>query len=450
MIEGDLDWIVQATNGRLVGDPNTHWAGINSDSRSAEPGNLYIALQGEQFDGHDFLVQAQKKGVSAVVVDHEIPGITLPTVIVRNTITALGDIARAHRLQFNIPVVGITGSVGKTSTKEMIACVLRSKFNTLSNEKNFNNEIGVPQTLFQLNSKYEAAVVEMGMRSMREIAELANIARPTMGVITNIGVSHIERLGSIFNIARAKRELLEALPESGTSVLPADDSYFRFLANYASAHGKVVSFGLSSQADFQAMNISFTEEGFPKFEIQGTVFELPIIGVHHIINAACAAAVGAECGIELEQAAVALSGYGSPSMRMETIKSPGGLIILNDAYNAAPDSMRSALETLSLAARGRRKVAILGEMRELGDHFESAHRSVGQFAASAEIDLLITVGERATLIAEEAAVLASVHFATSDEVVRQIDTLLHAGDVVLVKGSRAMQMEKIVEQIRSL
>ncbi len=450
MIEGDLSWIVQATNGRLVGEPNNHWAGITSDSRTAEPGNLYIALQGEQFDGHDFLAQAQKSGVSAIVVDHEIPAITLPTVIVRNTVTALGDIARAHRLRYNIPVVGITGSVGKTSTKEMIACVLRSKFNTLSNEKNFNNEIGVPQTLFQLNSMFEAAVIEMGMRSMREIAELANIARPTTGVITNIGISHIERLGSQFNIARAKRELLEALPEGTTSVLPADDSYFPFLANYAAAHGKVVSFGLGDHADFQAKNISFSDEGFPKFEIQGTVFKLPTMGVHHIVNATCAAAVGAEFRIDMEQVADAMSSYSSPAMRMEIIESPGGVTILNDAYNAAPDSMRSALQTLALSARHHRKVAILGEMRELGDHFESAHRSVGQFAASAEIDLLITVGERASLIAEEANVLASVHFATSDEVVSQIDNLLHPGDVVLVKGSRAMQMEKIVDQIRSL
>ena len=447
MIQNTIDWVGNVTQGRVYGVSDVEWTGISTDSRSISAGNLYVALQGENFDGHDFVTSAAASGAVAIVNDHFTSEMKTPQVVVRNTVTALGDIALAHRLRFSIPVVGITGSVGKTTTRAMVAHVLSSRLCTLASDKNYNNEIGVPQTLFQLDETHEAAVIEMGMRSLREIAELTRIASPNVGVITNIGISHIERLGSQFNIARAKRELIEGLPDGSTAILPRDSEYFVFLSDYWRGRGRVISFGESNSSDFYPENVRFDSKGHSEFEIQGVSFKIAVPGSHLPVNACIAAATAASLNISLAEVASSLSDFQLPSMRFEISETSNGMTVINDAYNAAPDSMQAALKTVATLANGRRRVAILGEMRELGGFADAAYKTVGQIVSQTSIDVLITVGDAAIQIADSAEVLEQYHFPTTDEGVVGIPGLLRSNDVILVKGSRAMQMEKIVADL---
>jgi UDP-N-acetylmuramoyl-tripeptide--D-alanyl-D-alanine ligase len=425
---------------------------ITTDTRQDVAGSLYFALQGDNSDGHRFVKDALAGGAVGAVVDHLVEGVDGLQLVVPNTVVALGHLARAYRDKFTIPVIGITGSVGKTSTKEMIAAALRSRLNVLASEKNYNNELGVPQTLLGLNSSHQAAVIEMGMRALREIERLTEITHPTIGVITNVGMSHIERLGSRFNIARAKREIIEGLPQQGIAVLPADDDYADFLLEFARSHYRVITFGVHKPADFRATDITFSPEGAPSFKINDQPFRLSAPGAHHVINATVACAVASTQGIPLDAVAKALEHFQSPAMRMETINAANGITVLNDAYNAAPDSMRSALETLAmLGTSGRRKVAILGEMRELGEFSLEAHRYVGERVAEAKVGLLVTVGPAAEEIAraasEELSSLQAVSYSDTDSAASEAGALLEPGDIVLVKGSRAMEMEKVVRAI---
>lgn len=436
--------------GRMMGSVDR----ISTDTRQDVTGSLFFALQGDNSDGHRFVKDALAGGAVGAVVDHPVEGADGLQLVVFNTMIALGNIAGGYRDQFDIPVIGITGSVGKTSTKEMIAAALRSRLNVLASEKNYNNELGVPQTLLGLDSSHQAAVIEMGMRALREIERLTEITHPTIGVITNVGMSHIERLGSRFNIARAKRELIEGLPLQGIAVLPADDDYADFLLDFARSHYRTVTFGVQKPADFRATDITFSPEGAPSFKINGQPFRLSAPGAHHVINSTVACAVASTQGIPLEAVAEALEQFRPPAMRMETINADNGITVLNDAYNAAPDSMRSALETLAmLGASGRRKVAILGEMRELGEFSLEAHRYVGERVAEANVDLLVTVGPAAEEIARAASEgLGSVQvvsYPDTESAVLEARGLLMPGDIVLVKGSRAMEMEKVVRAITS-
>jgi UDP-N-acetylmuramoyl-tripeptide--D-alanyl-D-alanine ligase len=420
--------------------------GICTDTRQDAAGTLFFALRGENGDGHRFVPQAFSKGAAAAVVDCVVPNATGQQLLVRDTLIALGDLAAHYRRRFDVPVIGVTGSVGKTSTKEMIACALRARLNVLASDKNYNNEIGVPLTLFALSREHEAAVVEMGMRAKGEIARLAEIAQPTIGVITNIGLSHIERLGSREQIARAKGELLEGLPADGVAILPADDAFTPMLRQMAPGI-RVLTCGASPDADHRITDISFSESGAPRFRINGLRIELGIHGAHHALNAAAAIAVAQLVGVEAEAAAEALSAFQAPAMRMETLEGARGITILNDAYNAAPDSMKAALETLARVAGSRRAVAILGEMRELGVFADEAHRTVGEAAGALHLGAIITVGIAAEEIGRAAQQAGAVElhcFASTEEAVDGVPSLLQPGDVALVKGSRAMEMERIV------
>ncbi len=420
---------------------------ICTDTREGAAGSLFFALKGENMDGHGFVPQALQAGALAAVVDHEVPGARGTQLLVKDTLRALGDLAARYRARFRIPMVAITGSVGKTSTKEMVAVALGARYRVLASEKNFNNEIGVPKTLFALSPEHQAAVVEMGMRGPGQIAELARIAQPTVGLITNVGVSHIELLGSRDAIAEAKAEILSALPPEGFAVLNADDDYLEMLKERAPA--RVLTFGTGKSADFRASDIRFTPEGEPRFTVRGQRISIHAPGGHHIANAAAACAVAAALDIPLAEVADQLARVRPSAMRMETVEAPDGTTILNDAYNAAPDSMRSALETLEiLAGRRRRKVAVLGEMKELGAHSRDAHQYVGHIAAECGVDLLVTVGPMAREIGAGAGYMhESVAFDTTDAAARAIRDLVEPGDLVLVKGSRAMAMEKVVEAL---
>jgi UDP-N-acetylmuramoyl-tripeptide--D-alanyl-D-alanine ligase len=427
--------------------------GVSIDTRTLAPGDLFFALQGENSDGHAYVADAFRKGAAAAVVEREVEDAGQPQLIVPDALVALGDLAAYYRDQFDVPVVAVTGSVGKTTTKEMTAAALRSRFDTLASERNFNNEIGVPLTLFGLEPKHEAVIVEMGMRGPGEIARLAEIARPTVGLITNIGLSHIERLGSREGIAKAKAELIEGLPEDGVAILPADDDFSGFLLDTARMRCRAVTYGRLETANYRLADIQFSDEGFPSFTINGALFCLSAPGTHLPINAAAATAVAASMGIPVDEVAAALASYIPPAMRLQTIESPAGWTILDDTYNAAPDSMRAALETLVQIAGSRRAVAVLGEMRELGEFSAEAHELVGRIAADQPLGLLVTVGPAAEGIGRTAASRLAresiISFGSTSEAANELPALLRGGDVVLVKGSRAMEMEKIVETLRS-
>ena len=450
-----LKQIADIVRGEITGDPRTKLRRVTTDSRVSELGDLFVALQGEQFDGHKFLNVASQRGAAALKIDHWNPKITTPQIRVRNTTTALGDIAAAHRKAWRRPIIGVTGSVGKTTTREMIVSALGSLGPIHSSSKNHNNEIGVPQTLLGLTDIHSACVVEMGMRTLREIARLAEISAPDVGVITNIGMSHIERLDNQFGIARSKRELLESLPVgSGAAILPYEGDYYQFLSDFARDRGRVLTFGLSPGADFYVSDIRLDSDGIATFRLNGVKVVMKSPGAHLPINAACACATAFSMGVSLETAIEGLNSYQPPSMRLEIIAAKNGATIINDAYNAAPDSMQAALQTLrAIAGRERRKVAILGEMRELGSYSAECHQIVGKYTSEAEVDALVIIGDNTQPLSTTFRSLSPqssiAEFSNAKSALSYVENLIESQDVVLIKGSRALALEQIVERIKA-
>jgi UDP-N-acetylmuramoyl-tripeptide--D-alanyl-D-alanine ligase len=335
-----LSQAAQATQGRILsGDASTRCLAVSSDTRTIVAGDLFVALRGERFDAHEFLPQAKESGALAAVVENAAHSPQeLACIQVENTLHSLGDLACYHRLRFPIPVVGITGSYGKTTTRALMAAALHARLNVLATAGNFNNEIGLPMTLFGLDETHECAVLEMAMRGNGQIKYLAEIATPTVGVVTNIGPQHIELLGSLDNIARAKAELIEALPADGVAVLPADDEYSQFLVQRAPC--RVVTFGQSEDADYRVTSIAGTEEGFISFCVGSPRGEtchltLPMPGAHNAINAAAALAVAGTLEVPLADAARALENVEVPGARMRVLKK-GGITIIDDCYNCRP------------------------------------------------------------------------------------------------------------------
>lgn len=461
-----LEEIAGAVRGRIVqGDPALVIERVCTDTRQIVPGSLFVALKGERFDAHDFLEEAAAKGAGALLVSRteDCPPGT-PTVLVRNTLQALQNLAGFNRRKAGIPVVAVTGSVGKTSTKDMIAAVLSEKFSVLKTGGNYNNEIGLPLTLLNLGPEHQVAVVEMGMRGLGEIRELAAIAQPDVGIISNIGETHLELLGSVENIARAKGELLECLPRNGTAILNGDDPWLRRLG--AGFSGKVVYFGLGEncavratewhagertteftvEAELPAGAAGYTETGRVQFQAM-----IPALGRHNVLNALAAVAAGLQLGVEPRLIIQGLSRLSLSAMRLE-IRTDCPWVIINDTYNANPASMRAALEVLAEYPCKGKRVAVLGNMFELGAEAEHGHRSVGEAAAHLGTDLLITLGEQAAWIAEEAAgkgllPAQAVVCLDKEQVIRTLKERLNPGDVVLVKGSRGMKMEEIAAKI---
>lgn len=449
--------IARITRGRLVaGGSSLVSVGISTDSRLVRAGNLFVALKGERADGHDFAREALAKGAAGLLVSRRVEGLAIPegrfAVLVEDTLLALGDLAGAYRAAFDIPVIGVTGSVGKTTTKDLIAAVLESRWNTLKSEGNYNTDLGLPLTLFKLEPGHGACVLEMAMRGLGEIARLAAIARPRVGVITNIGVTHLELLGTVENIASAKGELLEALPPDGVAVLNGDDPWLGRLA--AGARSRVIYYGLAESWDFRAEDIRPEALGVTSFTLVTPagkqVVSLQLPGRHNVINAVAAAAVGTALGLTPEEIRRGIEAARPAGMRME-IRKGQGLLIINDTYNASPASTRAALVALRDLARGRR-VAVLGNMLELGEYALQGHREVGAAAVENGVDLLVTVGELARYAGEEARVKGLlprqvVNCADNHEAIACLGELLARGDTVLVKGSRGMRMEQIVEAL---
>lgn len=426
--------------------------GICTDTRKIQPGNLFVALIGEQFDGHEFIPEAIARGATGILASRqEVKGISDKIVIinVHDTLVALQQLAAFHRSRFCMPIIAVTGSNGKTTTKEMIAAVLSSCWHVHKTQGNFNNEIGLPLTLLGLTAEHQAAVVEMGMRGAGQIRALCSIARPTVAVLTNVGETHIELLGSIENIACAKQELVEAIGNQGAVVLNADDSYVIAMRN--KALGKIITYGIDTQADVQAKNIRMESDGI-WFECWycNTMFPifLPVVGRHNIYNALAAISIGLYFAFDFAAITKGLSTFSPGAMRWEVLRI-AEYIIVNDAYNASPLSMKAAIESLQQMSPGRR-IAVLGDMLELGDTAIAAHRRIAQQLEQTEVTAVITVGEFARYIAEEAQQRGIIAIAcnTHLEAQRALETVLRSGDTILLKGSRGMKMETILEMFR--
>jgi UDP-N-acetylmuramoyl-tripeptide--D-alanyl-D-alanine ligase len=489
--------VTAAMNGRLLqGNPETVVSGIAIDSRGVNPGQLFFAFPGSRADGHRYVGDALSRGAAAAVISRQVPVESgQPLIMVADPLQALQDLAGYYRRLFPAPVVAVTGSTGKTTTKDLIAGVLAAGMRVLKTEGNQNNEIGLPLTLMRLTHDYDAVVLEMAMRGRGEIAALCRISQPQVGVITNIGMTHIERLGSQQAIADAKGELLEALPLNGCAVLNWEDPWQRQLAS--KCRSEVIFYGLDGEAVSAA---AVSAQNIVLHGLQGTEFllrtplgeapcRLPLPGRHNISNALAAAGVGSRFGLQPEQIAHGLATVSLTGMRQEVKQGIGGSTIIDDTYNASPASVKAALRLLadvtdragteaspgtrvptgvgaapvrrilqagrspdaeeSKPAHRGRAIAVLGNMYELGPETVSGHRAVGEYAATLQIDYLFTVGDLAGEIARAArdAGLPGTRIGVFDDnrgAIAFMRDFVKSGDVVLVKGSRAARMEEIV------
>ncbi|TMO53480.1 UDP-N-acetylmuramoyl-tripeptide--D-alanyl-D-alanine ligase [Pseudoalteromonas phenolica] len=421
--------------------------GYTQISNEVLPGNLFIALEGKRFDGHDFLSEAKKNGAIGAVVEREVKNIDIPQFIVPSTVDAMGQLGKVWRGRLNIPLVAVTGSVGKTSTKDMIAHILSSEFNTHKGRKNFNNQLGVPIELSKLTREHECSVVELGMRGKNQINYLSKITRPTIGVITNIGMSHIEHLGSIEEIAKAKIEILEGIDADGLLILNADDKYFEEFKKLTKC--KVLSFGESESSDFRISDIHLTSKGNPVFRINGVPISIMgSIGKHHAYNAGAAFAVASALGIRQEVIADRLSSYSTPERRGVFSRAQCGAVLLDNTYNAAPDSIKASLYTLAdVRAKGARTMAVIGDMLELGKFSEEAHRHIGEVISEIGIDVLITIGEHARFIGETAQLKHWKHFENANLAANFLLSEVSNDDVIMLQASRDMSLDIIVDSL---
>ncbi|MBE7024437.1 MAG: UDP-N-acetylmuramoyl-tripeptide--D-alanyl-D-alanine ligase [Ruminococcaceae bacterium] len=435
--------IAAAVGGILEGAEGAEVNGISTDSRKIEKGTLFVAIRGERFDGNAFIDAAFAAGATVVLGNEEaVPPSGCAYIRVSDSVEALGRLAAWHRQQFSIPVVGITGSVGKTTTKEMIAAVLSAGYNTLKTAGNFNNHIGLPLTVLGLTKSHGAAVIEMGMSARGEIAYLTKIAKPTVAVITNVGLSHIETLKTQENIRDAKLEIAEGLPVGGTLLVNGDDA---FLKTVQLPGIQVKRFGFDNP-DCEIRGEVIDEDCFL---IMGTVIRVPVPGRHNMYNALAAVAAGLACGITPEKAAAGLCTYKTDGVRQTEVEIRPGIRVLCDYYNASPASMSVALEMLKKGGAMRR-IAVIGDMLELGEIGPACHREVGEKAARLGIDMLLSVGPLARLAAEAGAAcgMETRSFADNDALAEALSALLTSGDRVLIKGSHGMKMEQIFEKIR--
>lgn len=454
MIRMDMRAVAEITGGHLMENgASVEFQGISTDSRTVQPGDLFVPLRGDNYDGHDYLTQAIQRGAAACLSEEMIGGLLVPVVKVTDTLKALGDLAAALRRKFAGPVVGITGTSGKTTCKEMLAAILEHGGPGLKSAGNFNNLIGVPLTLFELKDEHQWAVVEMGMSARGEIARLAEIATPNVGLITNVGAGHLENFEEISGVARAKGELFISLPSDGVALINADDPEVCLLP-VANGVRKIL-FGTRDDAAIRAENIR-SENGSVGFDllIEGVVQRvvLPLPGRHNVSNALAAAAAATVLGVELKEIAAGLESFKPCPGRMELLELPGDIVVLEDSYNANPLSVHAALDALhDLGSRGRR-VAVLADMLELGPTAPELHFQIGAIAAE-RTDWLFTYGALAEEIVrgainaglpEDKTFVASSH----DELAAQLLEVLQAGDRVLIKGSRGMRMEKITDALR--
>jgi len=430
---------------------------VCTDSRQAQAGDLFFAIKGERFDGHDFLNEVAAKDVAAVVVEKEKISVQLPecaVLVVDNARMAFGKFAAAYRIDFTLPIVAVGGSNGKTTTKELLASVLSQKLATVWSESSFNNNIGVPLTLLRLAKSHQAAVLEVGTNHPGELAPLVKMVQPKFGVITNIGREHLEFFGDVAGVAQEEGWLAELLPADGGLFVDGDNEWTERIVKRTCA--KIVRVGLNEKCDWRARAIRLDKNGVtfcmdaPKAEFSGE-YRINLLGRHQVMNALFAVAVGEELGLGRAEIQRGLAECKPPKMRLQFWEA-NGVRVLDDAYNANADSTIAALETLcDLPLQGRR-VAVLGDMEELGAHGEATHAEIGRRAAELGIGQLFTVGKMAAVTAKAArdgGLNRVIEFTDVEAVIKAVNNFLKTGDVVLLKASRASRLERIAEALKS-
>lgn len=453
-----IDQIVRATAGRLVyGPPDLAFEGIGIDSRTIAPDRLFVAIRGEHHDGHAFIDQVLAKGVKGFVAAESAlagdrPAGDAACIAVTDTTRALGDLAAFQRNRADIPVVAITGSNGKTSTRRMTALIMQQRFNTLSAQGNFNNEIGLPLTLFDLTPEHQVAVLELGMNHPGEIARLGAICRPTIGVITTVGPAHLEFLGSLEGVARAKAELLDRIDPGGTAVLNLDDPHVKAMAPACSR--PVLFFGTCEGAAVRARNIRDAVSGVAfDLELPGETLavQLRTPGRFMVANALAAAAAGHLAGVSAMQIKAGLEAFRPDKGRLHVVTTAHGVNIIDDTYNANPASMAAAFETLAALRQDRPGIIVVGDMLELGSQAEALHRRTGARAAASGAARLYACGRHAEAVgqgAREAGMAPEAVFTgTKEAIVDDLLPRLAPGHWLLVKGSRGMAMETVVAAV---
>jgi UDP-N-acetylmuramoyl-tripeptide--D-alanyl-D-alanine ligase len=444
---------------------------LSWDTRGLQPGMLYVALPGEKVDGNDYIVEAFEKGAAVVIASRQVDEherfvalrCRASLLYAPDGQLALQNLARAYRASLATKVLAITGSSGKTSTKNLVNTVLERAFLTASTQANRNNEIGLPATVLSAAPSTEVLIVEMGMRGIGQIAELCEIAQPQIGIVTNIGPVHLELLGTKENVARAKAELIEALPDKqGIALLNGDDPYTPFIREVARTDKrevKVLTFGLGSHNDIRAEHITYDELGRPSFDLwlleaAPQRVSLALRGEHSVLNALAAAAAGVALGMNASLIASALATAQPPASRQATSELADGTLLIDDTYNANPDSMRAALEVLGHLPADRLHIAVLGDMGELGEDEVQLHQGVGAIASQTGVDVLVTIGELARGFAEgarnagmdEANIICCSQI---DDVLRALVQYREDSPIILVKASRFMQLERIIDALKS-
>jgi len=447
-----IEEVARITGGRLIGPPGLVATGAAIDSRAIKAGELFFALKGEFFDGHDFVDEAGRAGAAAAVVSAEL-NVDGPQIVVADPAVSLVALAGWVRDELDPLVVGITGSTGKTGVKDLLSCVAATRMATVASPGSFNNDLGVPLTLLQTKQETEVVICEMGSRGPGHIRKLCKYARPHVGIVTNVGVTHFEQFGSREAVASAKSELIEAIAEGGTAVLNADDAFTLEMA--PQSRGDVITFGSSASAMLRGDSIRFNSLGQPTFRVSykgnSVWVHVPLAGVHQVANALAACAGGVALGLSLDECKLGLDGAVASPWRM-AVKVVQGVFFVNDAYNANPDSVAAALKTCAaMTSPGSSLVAVLGYMAELGDIEEAEHRRAGALAAALAARLVV-VGEKAAPIADGArdAGMAEVRWARDAEHALTAIGDLRPKDVLLVKGSRVARLEHLADKAASV
>lgn len=463
MLTASAQTLAMVTDGTVIaGNEQAIANDVRVDSRAIAPGCAFVALPGERADGHDFLAHALDRGARVLIVTRALgeldPGVAVAlgsdaaVVRVGDGVLALQAMASWHRRRLHATVVGVTGSTGKTTTKDFLTSALSRGMRVVATEGNKNNDIGLPLTIMRAGGDTDVLVVEMGMRGLGQIARLAEVAAPDMGLVTNVGTSHIELLGTQDAVASAKGELVRAVSSGGAVFLNGDDAYSDSLALDSKA--PVTLYGLSERCAVRAVDVEVDETSRARFKLvteQGETFvHLPLPGRHNVYNALAAAAVALRLAVPLDDVTAGIECTAVTGMRMQTLTTPDDLTIVNDAYNANPTSMRAAVETLSEMRVPGRRIAVLGDMAELGSLSELAHFQIGEVIGGLPLDELVVVGERAARIADGAKARGFdrghiVRCGSADQAIAHLSATVEAGDAVLVKASRVMGLERVVE-----
>jgi UDP-N-acetylmuramoyl-tripeptide--D-alanyl-D-alanine ligase len=445
-----LSTIANALNAQMLGSDVT-FASVGTDSRHITQGQLFVALKGDKFDGHAYAAQALKDGAAAVMIANASLAVS-PAIVVKDTYQALGEMAAFWRDQFTLPIAAITGSSGKTTVKEMLAAILSAasgdKAAVLATEGNLNNHIGLPLTLLKLNAQHQFAVIEMGMNHAGEIRYLTKLTKPQVALINNAGTAHIGELGSRENIAKAKAEIFEGLSKNGTAVINADDDFAAaWLAQ--NQDKKIMTFGLTKKADVSAQYQ--TEDGAMQLQLStpngAAQVKLHVLGEHNVRNALAASAAALALGVSLDDVVTGLGQFASVKGRLNWLQGLHGARLIDDTYNANPDSMRAAIDVLS--TQQGTPILVMGDMGELGDDAADMHAQIGQYAQQKGIAQLLATGELSAHAVQHFGANAQ-HFLTKEALIAGVLPLMKSGATVLVKGSRFMRMEQVVAQLKHI